>query len=65
MCIQEHIPGVKYEITERDAFRPRRGTLSIEKARRMIGYEPQYTLSKGVAEYVSFMRRNMLLPAEH
>ena len=64
-CIQEHVPGVKYEITERDAFRPKRGTLSIEKARKLIGYEPQYTLSKGVAEYVAFMREHLLLPAEH
>jgi nucleoside-diphosphate-sugar epimerase len=61
-CIKEHVPGVRYEVTERDAFRPKRGTLSIEKARKLIGYEPEYTLSKGVAEYVAFMREHM--PAE-
>ena len=33
--------------------------LSIEKARKLIGYEPEYTLSKGVAEYVAFMREHM------
>jgi UDP-glucose 4-epimerase len=62
-CIKEHVPGVKYQISERDAFRPRRGTLSIEKARRLIGYEPEYTLSKGVAEYIAFMREHAHLSA--
>lgn len=61
-CLEEHIDNVRYEITERDAFRPRRGTLSIEKATRLIGYEPQFTLSKGVAEYVAFMREHMTMP---
>lgn len=60
-CVQEHVPGVKYEVTDRDAFRPKRGTLSVEKAKRLIGYEPKYTLSTGVAEYVAFMREHMRL----
>jgi len=32
--------------------------LSIEKAQKLIGYEPQYSLEKGISEYVEFIRNN-------
>ncbi len=38
--VQEHFPEVEVEYVERDALRPFRGTLSIDKARQLIGYEP-------------------------
>lgn len=38
----EHMPGLS---------RPKRGGLSIEKARQLLGYAPQYDLEAGVAEY--------------
>ncbi|WP_291499421.1 NAD-dependent epimerase/dehydratase family protein [Desulfocurvus sp.] len=50
-------PDLRYEVVPRDAFRPKRGTLSIDKARRLMGYEPAYDLARGVAEYVDFVRR--------
>jgi nucleoside-diphosphate-sugar epimerase len=55
-CLKEHFPDLKYDLTERDSFRPKRGTLSIDKARRLLGYEPQYTLKNGIAEYVEFVK---------
>jgi len=56
LIVKEHFPWVEYEITERDSFRPKRGTLSIEKAKRLLGYESDYNLEKGIAEYVAFLR---------
>lgn len=56
LIVKEHFPWVEYEITERDAFRPKRGTLSIDKARRLLGYERDYNLEKGIAEYVAFLK---------
>ncbi len=41
----------------RDRLMPERGTLSIEKARRLIGYEPQWPLEKGYVEYIKWYRR--------
>ena len=41
---------------ERDALRPYRGTLSIDKARRLIGYEPSTTLEEGLDRYVAWYR---------
>jgi nucleoside-diphosphate-sugar epimerase len=57
MCLKKHFPDLKCEITERDAFRPKRGTLSIDKARKLLKYEPKYSLQEGVDEYVAFIKR--------
>ncbi|SDE90188.1 NAD-dependent epimerase/dehydratase family protein [Rhodospira trueperi] len=57
-ALKTHFPGLRYTIKERDAFRPRRGTLSIEKAQRLLGFEPVYSLQRGVDEYVDFARRH-------
>lgn len=57
-CLEKHFPNLEYEITERDAFRPIRGTLSIDKANEHFGYSPKYTLQDGVDEYISFIKSN-------
>jgi nucleoside-diphosphate-sugar epimerase len=54
--VREHFPEVDVEYVERDALRPYRGTLSIDKARRTIGYEPQTTLEEGLDRYVAWYR---------
>ncbi|MEX2195766.1 MAG: NAD(P)-dependent oxidoreductase [Thermoleophilaceae bacterium] len=54
--VREHFPEVEVEYVERDALRPYRGTLSIEKARRLIGYDPQTTLEDGLDRYVAWYR---------
>ena len=55
-CLQKHFPNLQYDIVERDVFRPKRGTLSIEKARKLLGYEPRYSLQAGIEEYVAFVK---------
>ncbi len=57
-ALQKHFPDLSYDIVERDSFRPKRGTLSIEKGRRLMGYEPAYSLQQGVDEYVEFVREH-------
>ncbi len=54
--VQEHFPEVEVEYVERDALRPFRGTLTIDKARELIGYEPQVTLEEGLDRYVAWYR---------
>ena len=46
----------KYKVIERDKTRPKRGTLSISKAKKLLGYKPQYNLEKGTAKYVEFLK---------
>jgi len=66
--IAAHFPdvGVKYE--DRDVLMPERGTLSVEKAKRLIGYDPEWPLEKGFVEYIEwykqlFERKGNLLAA--
>ncbi|MDX6650819.1 MAG: hypothetical protein QOJ97_2770 [Solirubrobacteraceae bacterium] len=54
--VQEHFPEVEVEYVERDALRPYRGTLAIDKARELIGYSPQTTLEDGLDRYVAWYR---------
>ncbi len=56
--LRKYFPSLEYRIGERDEFRPKRGTLAIDKARELLGYEPQYDLARGVAEYVEFVREH-------
>ena len=41
---------------ERDKLMPKRGSLSIEKARKLLGYNPKYKLERGVPEYVRWYK---------
>jgi nucleoside-diphosphate-sugar epimerase len=41
--------------TKVEDFRPKRGALDVSKAKRLVGYAPQYTLERGVAEYLAFL----------
>jgi nucleoside-diphosphate-sugar epimerase len=54
--VQEHFPEIEVEYVERDALRPFRGTLSVEKARRLMGYDPKTELEEGLAKYVEWYR---------
>ncbi len=55
--LKEYFPDLEYEVVARDSFRPKRGTLSIEKARKLLGYVPDYDLKKGIREYVDFLKQ--------
>jgi len=43
---------VKY--VPKDKLMPDRGTLSVDKARDLIGYEPEFELKKGYLEYIEW-----------
>ena len=57
-CLKCHFPDLDYDIVPRDSFRPKRGTLSIEKASKLLGYMPQYSLQDGVNDYVEFINKH-------
>tara|TARA_B100001123_G_scaffold301047_1_gene335934 strand:+ start:28 stop:585 length:558 start_codon:yes stop_codon:yes gene_type:complete len=54
--LSKYFKNLKYEIKERDSFRPKRGTLSINKAKKLIGYKPQFNLEKGIKKYLEFVK---------
>ena len=41
-----------------DEKRPERGALDISKARKLLGYNPQYSLEDGVKEYYEYVINN-------
>ncbi len=57
MILKEHFPDLYYEISDKDDFRPTRGTLSTVKAKKLLGYEPAYDLYSGIFEYVRFVKK--------
>jgi nucleoside-diphosphate-sugar epimerase len=54
--LRERYPDMPVEVsTKSEDFRPKRGALDIAKARRLVDYEPQYQLERGVDEYLAFL----------
>jgi nucleoside-diphosphate-sugar epimerase len=54
--VRDHFPEVDVEYIERDALRPFRGTLNMDKARELIGHNPKVDLEDGLDRYVSWYR---------
>lgn len=60
--MQEHFPNVEVKYQPRDTLMPERGTLSVEKAKRLLGYKPDYPLEKGFVNYIQWYKE---LAREH
>jgi nucleoside-diphosphate-sugar epimerase len=59
--VQEYFPGLEIEHEQRDRLMPVRGTLSVAKARELLGYAPANPLEIGIEKYVAWYRE--LVPA--
>lgn len=55
--LRDHFPTAKVEYLPKDKLMPDRGTLSIEKAKRILGYNPQYPLEKGFVQYINWNKQ--------
>jgi nucleoside-diphosphate-sugar epimerase len=54
--IKELFPGTKVRSVERDKLMPQRGTLNVDKARRLIGYEPSWPLDVAYPRYIEWYK---------
>jgi nucleoside-diphosphate-sugar epimerase len=54
--VKQHIPGVKLTYVPKDKLMPDRGTLSVEKANRLIGYNPQHPVDVGYVKYIKWYK---------
>ena len=54
--VLDNFPNSKLECKPRDALMPERGTLSIEKAKMLIGYEPQFPIEIGFKRYIDWYK---------
>lgn len=57
--VKESFPSIQVEYAKKDALMPDRGTLSIEKAKSLLGYNPQFPLEKGYREYIQWYKQLM------
>jgi nucleoside-diphosphate-sugar epimerase len=60
--VRQHFPGLEVKFQPRDALMPERGTLSVEKANRLLGYRPEYPLETGFVRYIDWYKE---LAEEH
>ena len=54
--LRQHFPDVKITYVPKDELTPDRGTLCVNKAREMIGYDPQFPLERGFVEYINWYK---------
>jgi UDP-glucose 4-epimerase len=59
--IKALVPGTAIEESGPSEPRPERGALGIERARRLIGYEPRFSLEEGLERYLAFVRASGVL----
>lgn len=50
------VPGTKTIVEKSEKIRPKRGTLDISKAKKILGYQPKYSLEEGMKKYVEFVK---------
>jgi nucleoside-diphosphate-sugar epimerase len=53
---KEAFPTVRVEYVERDHLMPVRGTLSVDKARRLLSYQPANPVEVGFPKYIEWYR---------
>lgn len=54
--IEKYFPDVPTQYVERDKLMPFRGTLSVKRARELIGYNPKNPIERGFPKYIEWYR---------
>ena len=55
--IKQQFPNVQIRYVPKDKLTPDRGTLSVEKAKKLIGYEPDWPLETGFVRYIDWYKK--------
>ena len=54
--LRSEFPKTKINFKEREKFMPERGTLSIKKAKELLGYEPKNPIETGYIKYIQWYK---------
>jgi nucleoside-diphosphate-sugar epimerase len=54
--LKSEFPKTKINFKEREKFMPERGTLSIKKAKDLLGYEPKNPIESGYIKYIQWYK---------
>lgn len=60
MNLKKFFPNLKFKIKPKDITKPSRGTLSINKARKLLNFNPKYNLRVGIKKYVEYLIQNKI-----
>jgi len=55
--VQQYFPNSEVDYRERDKLMPVRGTLSVKKAKELLGYAPENPLEIGFPKYIEWYRQ--------
>ncbi len=58
--LKKIFPKLKFKINPRDKTKPSRGTLSINKAKKLLKYHPKFSLKVGIKKYVQYLIDNKI-----
>lgn len=59
--IKKHFPTTKFEIKQDNNIYPKRGTLDISKAKKVLKFSPKFSLEDGIKNYIEFYKENKLI----
>ena len=54
--VQSSFPKIKTKYNPKDELMPERGTLNIDKARKLLGYKPNFPLEIGFMKYINWYK---------
>jgi len=54
--LSKEFPNIKVLYKEREKFMPERGTLNVDKAKKLIGYNPKNPIEVGYVKYISWYK---------
>ncbi len=54
--LQKQFPNIKVNYKPKEKFMPERGTLNIDKAKKLIGYSPSKPIEIGYKEYINWYK---------
>ncbi len=54
--LKDHFPKININYIPKDNLTPDRGTLKIDKARKLLGYEPEFAIDKGYPKYIKWYK---------
>ena len=54
--LKKFYPNLKVQIKPKDKLKPSRGTLSIKKAKKFLGYKPEVNIETGIKNYLNYLK---------
>jgi len=54
--VEDQFPDIKINYLPKENLTPDRGTLNVDKAKKLVGYEPQFPIEEGFPKYINWYK---------